>query len=690
MSVDIKIELIIIESNKLQAQYLESIFDPDFFRITKIYDGKEAYDYLYTANLFSAVVLLSYQLPTMNGLEIMHNLKRNRKDYAFIFLTADKTVETAIEAMKSGAIDFLPKSTKLGDSLNAMVEKVYLVQQARIEQERMRKELRESEERMKIILNSMQPGILLIEPLTHTIIDCNTSAANMLLFSEAEIIGSSCKHIFTETDEILNSTEPNSVFNQESSLLTSKNQSIPILRNIVSIAIKGKKVLLVSFVDISVQKKAFEQLELQNAEIQQKQEEITAQRDELEIQRDVAQKHLIQIEKQNEHIKASIMYAKRIQSAILPPDEYINYILPEHTIFYLPRDIVSGDFYWVTQNFDNKILIAVGDCTGHGVQGAFMSMLGITFLNQIVHGKKFVKASDILFELRLAIVSALRQTGKSGEANDGMDIAICALDLNNNELQYAGANSSIYFFKKNEADNSYEFNNYKADKMPISIHKRLNEPFTNNVIQVKNGDTFYLASDGFASQFGGINGRKLLSKGFIELLSRIQNIPMSLQSGALGQFFNSWKGDYIQIDDVLVLGIRIKNEVKTTAQLKTDWSSKTILIADDETDNYMLLESMLEFTNAKIIRATNGREAVEMVKNNNDINLVLMDIRMPNMNGYEATQEIKQLNPELPVIVQTAFTQPGEKEKSFKAGCNDYITKPISEEDLFSTLAKYI
>jgi CheY-like chemotaxis protein/serine phosphatase RsbU (regulator of sigma subunit) len=390
------------------------------------------------------------------------------------------------------------------------------------------------------------------------------------------------------------------------------------------------------------------------------------------------------VQNQKKKIEDSILYAKRIQSAVLPPNRFIQYLLSEHFIFYKPRDIVSGDFYWIKQ-VDEKIFIAAADCTGHGVPGALMSMLGITFLNEIINKNPDIHANEILNELRVHIISSLRQTGSSGESRDGMDVALCIIDHKNKMLEFSGANNPLYMIRDGE------LSHIKGDKMPIGIHRRAKESFVNHFINLKQDDLIYIFSDGYVDQFGGESGRKFLSANFKELLLKNTDKSLAKQKQIVEKTFDDWKGDRKQLDDILVIGFKISfDKINTKSKTDYNWSNKTILIAEDDDANYLLLQKALEKTNANIIRAENGKDAVNYCKSNPEIDVVLMDIRMPVMDGIEATSQIKVFRSDLPIVVQTAFTMSSEKEKSFKAGCDDYISKPINIKELYSTLCKYI
>ena len=294
-----------------------------------------------------------------------------------------------------------------------------------------------------------------------------------------------------------------------------------------------------------------EEVKKRTHEIQMQKEEIEGQRDEIEAQRNFVIKQRDQIEKQNIDITASIQYASRIQRAVLPPAEMFNNYLGEHFIFYRPKDIVSGDFYYLNA-MEDCVIIAAADCTGHGVPGAFMSMLGITLLNQIiVQLGKEITAGNILTLLRRNIKDSLRQTGKEGEAKDGMDIALCVLNQKDCKVQYAGAFNPLVQIRKSEVIMQ------KADRMPIGIFIREEEEFSNHCIDVQKGDMLYLYSDGFQDQQGGKQNKKFMAKNFRELLLNISKHPVNKQKELLESIFDKWKGESSQIDDVLVIGFRV-------------------------------------------------------------------------------------------------------------------------------------
>mgnify|MGYP006287347963 CR=1 FL=1 len=284
-------------------------------------------------------------------------------------------------------------------------------------------------------------------------------------------------------------------------------------------------------------------LELRNVEISQQKEEIEAQRDEIQKQRDIATE-------QRQEILDSIHYASRIQSAILPLKIFMGEVLREYFILFKPRDVVSGDFYWITKK-DNRIYIAAADCTGHGVPGAFMSMLGIASLKEIINKGLGYHAHEILNHLRENIIRALHQTGKSGEAQDGMDMSLCILDQDTRKMEFSGANNPVYIFRNKE------IKEIKGNKMPIGIHPSKEDSFTLFEEQMNPGETFYLFSDGYADQFGGPKGKKFKYKTFKNLLMDIYEKPMDDQKEILDKTIEEWRRGFEQIDDILVIGVKI-------------------------------------------------------------------------------------------------------------------------------------
>jgi serine phosphatase RsbU (regulator of sigma subunit)/tetratricopeptide (TPR) repeat protein len=266
-------------------------------------------------------------------------------------------------------------------------------------------------------------------------------------------------------------------------------------------------------------------------------------------QKNIIEKQKKLVEEKNRDIIDSINYAKRIQLALLKEEEHVSEHLPEHFILFKPKDIVSGDFYWAIEKNEYWYL-AAADCTGHGVPGAFMSMLGIALLNEISASTDFLSPAQILDQLRAKIVKDLGQKGKDGDSKDGMDISLVCYNMNTKQLQWAGANNPLYVFR------GHELSIIKANKQSIGFQSDM-QPFTNHTINLESGDTFYLFTDGYADQFGGPHGKKYKYSKLKERLISISSEPMEKQKTMLTNEFLKWKSDFEQTDDVCIIGARI-------------------------------------------------------------------------------------------------------------------------------------
>ncbi len=274
-----------------------------------------------------------------------------------------------------------------------------------------------------------------------------------------------------------------------------------------------------------------------------------------------------QLENTNKIITDSLNYAKRIQYAVFPHPEDFSAIMPEHFVYFKPRDVVSGDFYWV-KKIKHKVLIVLGDCTGHGVPGALMSMLGISILNEISANLLDLSTKFIYNKLNEKLENIFRQHSNPDGVNDGIEIVICLLDYNTNTLQFTGSNSLIYLVTKNKGE---EFNLKQTyswlsenDKTLIyrkkntwQINHRLPKDISEKTIQLLHGDIVYLTSDGYADQIGGEKNRKYLKPKFLRKLLQISQKSMKEQYEILKTEMEEWIGDKPQVDDILVIGFKL-------------------------------------------------------------------------------------------------------------------------------------
>ncbi len=337
------------------------------------------------------------------------------------------------------------------------------------------------------------------------------------------------------------------VYNQEN---TKKNNIILasafafiLLTGITFFVLRGRRKI----------QKAYEKLSLANEDILQKNEEINQQKEEIQQTLTVLSEQKSLIEKKNEDMIASINYARRIQYAILPQKQHIREYIADLLLFYQPKDIVSGDFYWLsnTTSLGSQTILAVADCTGHGVPGAFMTVIGNNLLDQIINKDKIFSPAQILKELDFRLLQTLKQQGEQGTVNDGMDISILKLDLAKLKLIFANAKRPLWIFENGKPEPT----EYKGNKFPIGSSQFEEKTFTEQEVVLQKGDLIYSFTDGYADQFGA-EGKFTIRK-FRRLLCEIHQKDFAEQEQILATNLEAWKGKEKQTDDILVLGIRV-------------------------------------------------------------------------------------------------------------------------------------
>jgi serine phosphatase RsbU (regulator of sigma subunit) len=291
-----------------------------------------------------------------------------------------------------------------------------------------------------------------------------------------------------------------------------------------------------------------EELETQTENLQQANTKILLHTQELDENRK-------EIEKHHKEITGNMRYASVIQMAVLPTDQMIQDILKENFLIYWPKDIVSGDFYWIRRKKDT-LHIAIADCTGHGLAGALMSMLGVSFMDAIYNQNSDLPANEFLNRLRDQIVSSLHQKGEYGEAQDGIDVSLCIIHLPEKKMEFSGAFSRMYIAHTVSETNTPTLSEYKGDPMPTGIYLR-SSSFTNHIIDISFGDMIYMFTDGFIDQFGGEHNKKFKSRRLKDLLTSVCRGPMYEQKEKISKKFLTWKGNNEQVDDVTLFGCRI-------------------------------------------------------------------------------------------------------------------------------------
>lgn len=322
---------------------------------------------------------------------------------------------------------------------------------------------------------------------------------------------------------------------QENEISNRKKNSL-----IIILVVSGISFLLVStliFKRFKDKQKVAEELEKKNTAI--------------ESQKLIIDKAYAELAEFNKNITDSIRYAKRIQQAIFPTKEKMQRCLPDSFVFFQPKDIVSGDFYWV-EHIGDDVYFALVDCTGHGVPGAFMSIVGVNLLNQALFESKLTSPAQILNQINIGLEATVKQTEEESVIRDGMEITLCKWNKKKNEFVFAGANHIMYQVRNGELIT------HRGDKHPIGAsYTEMHRDFTNVNITIEKGDMFYLTSDGYPDQFGGPKGKKFKFKQLEEKFVQISTQSLSEQKEQLSKTFNDWKGAFEQLDDVLVMGIRV-------------------------------------------------------------------------------------------------------------------------------------
>ena len=388
-------------------------------------------------------------------------------------------------------------------------------------------------------LNSLPKKILCLENLSFLYRDMgNTKEATEYSILCWQLKDTLYSHEEAEINAEMQTKFASEMKQQENELLNLQVKSESFVK-MIFIAIAGLLLILAFFIF-----RGLKQKQKINIALEGKNKIIEEQKQTVE-----KQKHIV--EEQNKDITDSIRYAERIQSAILPPEKMWFSLLPESFVFYKPKDILSGDFYWIEEKGD-LIFVAAADCTGHGVPGALISIVNYNLLNKAVLEKDLNDPADILNYVNNQLIVALHQTYQESSVKDGMDISLCVINKKTLELKYAGANNPLYLIMNKE------LTQLNADKFPVGafIEEKI-QTFGSQTVQLRNGDLIYLFSDGYADQFGGDNGKKFKYKQFKEILSQNQDQPMKEQLQILSNTLQNWQGKLEQVDDVLVIGIRV-------------------------------------------------------------------------------------------------------------------------------------
>ncbi|GEM_PF-1600535 len=630
--------------------------------------GKDVFNYLETD--LPDLLIINTELQNSDGVELLTQIKSHPVYFDIpVVMMTDQVHDNVLETCFSFGCDnfiMLPSEKFiLRTAIKTVFEKLGFVRKIELQRDELKmqrniaiekgRELQRSERRLQGLFNTSKAGIAMSD-INAAFIFTNSVYPELFGYTSEEIL----KMTHFQLIPFINLEE---VKNHYKMLLSGEVENLNLIRQYL----RKNGTLFWGHISVSVirnEKGIPESIVSYLADI------------------DSFKKNEVKISLANQNIQAALTYAKRIQDALLPSRKLISDLFPEHFVFYKPKEIVSGDFYWA-KKVDEYYLIAAADCTGHGVPGAFMSLLFISMLNEIGNRKKISQASRILEELKNSLQNTINRSSGTDVIQDGMDIALCVYNSQTNVLQYSGAFNSLLMIRGGE------LKEYKADSMPIGFW-RGNVMFTNHEIQLKEGDVFYIFSDGFYDQIGGEKNRKFMKGNFRNLLQTIHLKPFKVQETFLIETITNWIGNNEQVDDILVIGFQCKPASKESLHVEYFWEAYTILIADDELNNFKLLEEIFRSSKANLIWAKNGAEAVEICKLNGQIDLILMDILMPITDGIAATKQIREFNNKIPIIVQTALSESNTKSKSFEAGCDDYVSKPINRKELLSTVSKFL
>lgn len=550
-----QINLLVVESSESEALAIGEMlgeskeYEFDLYHASSL---AEANEIIATESI--QLVLLNLFLPDSYGIYTFNDLFNKYPLIPFVVITEFADHLIGKNAVKKGAQDFLVKSELNTDQLLKSI--AYSLERKHTEER-----LRSSEEKYrKLFLRSKD--VIYMSTVDGKFIDLNPAGRKLLGYDETELelIGVGDLYWDLEDRIKLKKTlaEVGEVSDYEVRLKKKdgKTELICLLSSVVIRDSKGKVAAYQGIIrDITDKKRsekalkdslesldqANKKLQQLNATLEEKVEERT-----LDLKKE---KELV--ETQNKEIRESINYAKRIQASILPEQQKIKHYFPDSFIYYAPKDIVSGDFYWFSARKDRAIL-AVVDCTGHGVPGAFMSIIGYTQLNEIVSDQKIFDPGVILRELDKRVRIALNQN-KATERNskDGMELGILSVNFEHKKVEYAGAMRPLFYVKQGE------LNQVKGDKFSIGGISRHKKEFTTHRIPYESGDCFYLFSDGYPDQFGGPRGKKFMSKNVANMIEQIAHLPMLEQANIVKNALAEWMQNEEQVDDILISGIRL-------------------------------------------------------------------------------------------------------------------------------------
>lgn len=538
--------------------------EPDALQIGELLSSSQNYecDIYHSSNLKEAkkimateqfdITLINLFLPDSYGIHTFNNLFLKFPEMPFIILTELDDTYIGMNAVKLGAQDYLIKGELSGPVLSRSI--TYAIERKHFEDK-----LRHSEERYRELFLRSKDAIYM-STIDGKFIDINPAGLMLFGYEKEHFETMQVKDLYVLEEDrerlMYFLMEDGEVKDYEIRLKKKNGDELNCMLSTTVVKDKGGDIVGFQGIikDITLRKRAEEalikslrELDFANRELQDLnvnlEEKVQERTSELIKEKEV-------VEHQHKEIKESINYAKRIQASILPPMQKVKENLEDSFIFYEPKDIVSGDFYWF-ENSSPKSLFAVVDCTGHGVPGAFMSIIGYTQLNEIVSDQKITDPGIILRELDKRVRTALNQKkGFEDNSKDGMELGIITINHEQMRLEFAGANRPMFYVRDSE------LHVIKGDKFAIGGISSQRKNFATHRVNIRKGDCFYLFSDGYPDQFGGPDGKKFMSKNVGTMLQKIAHLPMSEQGSVVKTTIKNWMGDEEQIDDILIAGIR--------------------------------------------------------------------------------------------------------------------------------------
>lgn len=509
-------------------------------------DNREDFTYnLY--NFLPDIILSDHNVPAFSGMDALEIVKQKQPDTPFIFVTGSLGEDKAVEAIKAGACDFVTKGKAKNlpfAILKALREsserhaKIEAINQSHL-----------IEQRFKALIENSTEGLSIFDE--KGIISYTSPAIKKIMgYEPEEVIGKSGTDIFAHKEEL---EQIAAIFKKlftgesKSETLVSRNRkkdgSYVWLEIVITDQrhVEGVNALVANYRDVTEKITAQRELEhtLQNLE-----EIIDKRTSDLQVTH-------TKLEEAYADIKDSLNYAKKIQNAVLPSETELKTNFKDVFLIYKPKDIVSGDFYW-TYKHESISLIAVVDCTGHGVPGALMSMIGNEILDHIIKDRQIGRPDVVLEELDKSINRLLRRKGGEVKMNDGMDIALCAIDQTNKLISFSGAHNPAVL-----VSSTGKLKILEASKHSIGGLSAGFKDFKRVITPYEEEDILYLFSDGFHDQFGGPRNKKFMKKQFYVTLQEIAKLPFQRQKKALSFVFKTWKKSHAQLDDVTVLGIKL-------------------------------------------------------------------------------------------------------------------------------------